>query len=134
MKFRITRFRHWIVLLPLIALIGCSQSSNSPPAGALFPPESTQIRSADNQEVTNTAMTYLEAWREEDYSAMYALLTSLSRDALREEEFVEHYMSVAAEAAPRIDFDAARRARLGGVGHVHVGQVQIRSIGRLDRP
>ncbi len=99
MKFRITRFRNWIVLLPLIALIGCSQSPNNPPAGAISPPESTQIRSADNQEVTDTATTYLEAWKEDDYSAMYALLTSLSRDALREEEFVEHYQSVAAEAA-----------------------------------
>jgi hypothetical protein len=99
MKFWITRFRTWIILLPLIALMGCSQFPNNPPAEAISQPESTQIHAVDNQEVTDTATTYLESWKEDDYHAMYALLTSLSRDALREQEFVEHYQSVAAEAA-----------------------------------
>lgn len=42
---------------------------------------------------------YLQAWKDEKYSEMYALLTSVSQAAQGEAEFIEHYRSVAIEAA-----------------------------------
>lgn len=45
------------------------------------------------------ARAYLEAWETEDYSSMYTMLTSLSLDAIREEDFIARYRNIAAEAA-----------------------------------
>lgn len=48
-----------------------------------------------------TARAYLDAWKAEDYAAMYASLTSISRDAITEEKFTARYRKVASEAALR---------------------------------
>ncbi len=45
------------------------------------------------------AQAYLDAWKTDDYAAMYPLLTSVSQDALSAEEFSNHYSGVAVEAA-----------------------------------
>ncbi|MBN1148779.1 MAG: hypothetical protein JXA78_16075 [Anaerolineales bacterium] len=45
------------------------------------------------------AQAYLDAWKAENYPAMYTLLTSVSRDAISQEELERHYQSVAVEAA-----------------------------------
>jgi penicillin-binding protein 2 len=50
-------------------------------------------------DVKAIAQAYLDAWKAEDYPAMYSLLTSVSRDAITEEEFTNHYKSVMIEAA-----------------------------------
>jgi len=50
-------------------------------------------------DVRVTASMYLDAWGKEDYPAMYALLTSISQDAMSEDEFVEHYKGIASEVA-----------------------------------
>jgi penicillin-binding protein 2 len=59
-----------------------------------------------------SAQAYLNAWQVEDYSAMYAMLTQISRDAIDEVDFAAGYRSVAAEAAlnpasgsPFIDYE-----------------------------
>jgi PBP1b-binding outer membrane lipoprotein LpoB len=41
------------------------------------------------------ALAFLEAWQAEDYPAMYAMLTSLSQDALAPETFNRRYIDVA---------------------------------------
>jgi penicillin-binding protein 2 len=45
------------------------------------------------------ARAYLDAWKAEDYDAMYALLTGLSQDAISREKFEKHYRGVATEMA-----------------------------------
>jgi penicillin-binding protein 2 len=44
-------------------------------------------------------MAYLDAWKAEDYSTMYGLLTSVSKDAIDEESFTKRYVQIANEAA-----------------------------------
>lgn len=43
--------------------------------------------------------TYLDAWKQRNYSMMYDMLTSVSRDALSLEKFTDQYRSVEVEAA-----------------------------------
>jgi penicillin-binding protein 2 len=45
------------------------------------------------------ADTYLAAWKQEDYPAMYNLLTRLSRDAITQEDFTKRYRETIVEAA-----------------------------------
>jgi penicillin-binding protein 2 len=45
------------------------------------------------------ADAYLAAWQQEDYPAMYALLTRVSRDAITQEDFAKRYSEAMAEAA-----------------------------------
>lgn len=47
------------------------------------------------------AVAYLEAWKQEDYAAMYSLLSRLSRDAITQELFTKRYRDTMAEAAAR---------------------------------
>jgi len=58
------------------------------------PPTSTPI--PDPEE---TIRTYLDAWKVDDYSTMYALLTRISQDAITEEELTDRYKNVMSEAA-----------------------------------
>jgi penicillin-binding protein 2 len=44
------------------------------------------------------ARAYLEAWKASDYPTMYNLLTSISRDAISQDEFIQHYQGVIKEA------------------------------------
>jgi penicillin-binding protein 2 len=53
----------------------------------------------DPAEIKAVAQSYLEAWKADDYPAMYGMLTSVSRDAMSAEEFSDHYSGVAVEAA-----------------------------------
>ncbi len=71
------------------------------PTQPVILPTQSVISSGSRRLYRNAALVvraYLDAWKAEDYHAMYALLTSLSRDALSEDEFVRHYQSVTAEA------------------------------------
>jgi penicillin-binding protein 2 len=53
----------------------------------------------DPAEIKAVAQAYLDAWKADDYPAMYNMLTSVSRDAMSAEEFSNHYSGVAVEAA-----------------------------------
>jgi penicillin-binding protein 2 len=94
--------KFWILILLTLALSAC-QSSTPPPAaitpsptGTLPPPEyfSTQVPDAGD-----TARAYLEAWKNEDYEQMYALLTDESKASLSEDDFINHYQDIAVETA-----------------------------------
>jgi penicillin-binding protein 2 len=93
--------QRFIVVVFIFILAGCgrpgpvSQTTPSPPA--TVPPPDSRLTQAPPAE--HTARSYLEAWKREDYPAMYAMLTAVSRDALTEEEFIARYRNVAAEAA-----------------------------------
>ncbi len=91
-----------LLLAMLLLASGCTQlplmnsaENVDAPAGVAIEPEAP----LDVPDVKLTAQAYLDAWKAEDYGSMYALLTSLSRDAISQEEFTRHYQGVASEAA-----------------------------------
>jgi len=96
--------RHILILLTILALLaGCGRSSPTPtltpspiPTDTLQPPS---LQTTSVPDPTATARAYLEAWKAEDYAAMYAMLTPISKDAITEEDFTKFYRNVAAEAA-----------------------------------
>lgn len=88
----------WLVLIIIMGLSGCNSPSALP--GSANPDQ--QEKSADTasiQTVKETAQAYLDAWKANDYATMYALLTSVSQDAISEDELQKHYQGVAIEAA-----------------------------------
>jgi penicillin-binding protein 2 len=91
----------FIFVLISLGLSGCTSLSlvsptASPVATAVLP----QLQSTANPaEVKAVAQQYLDAWKVDDYAAMYPLLTTLSRDAISADEFSDHYRGVAVEAA-----------------------------------
>lgn len=94
----------WVALL-LGWIVGCRGTESSP--GTLFPPTPPpqgtlpppQVLVTTAPEPEPTARAFFEAWTQENYQAMYQLLTQASRDAVDFEEFrqlVEHLWTEAA--------------------------------------
>jgi hypothetical protein len=87
----------------LLFLWGCSrprQTETPTPtfqASPTLPGPGVNTTQAPSSEAA--ARAFLDAWEAEDYSAMYAMLTSLSREAISEENFTAYYRNLAAEAA-----------------------------------
>ncbi len=91
------KFLVGLLLVCLVALAGCAQLP------AFFetptPATPTTVWSAEAvPDAAPAARAYLDAWKVEDYPAMYNMLTSLSRSAIALEDFIQHYRSVAVEA------------------------------------
>jgi len=96
------RFRSGYLLLTLIILLfsACSPGSSvltetAPPPEAtqtLRPVSPTIIRPPSVEEAVRA---FLAAWQEEDYPAMYAMLTQVSQDAMPEDRFTQRYREVA---------------------------------------
>lgn len=90
-------------------LAGCNQ----PPAVTEVPtvqPSPTLvdpgIRRTSVPDVQQAARKYLDAWVAEEYDVMYAMLTSISQDALPQEDFEQFYRSIATEAAlDQVDYE-----------------------------
>ncbi|MFM8320054.1 MAG: penicillin-binding transpeptidase domain-containing protein [Chloroflexota bacterium] len=70
-----------------------------PPVMPIGTPAPANLVEGAQEQVKRVALAYLEAWKAEDYAAMYPLLTAVSRDALSQEEFIDHYTGIAIEAA-----------------------------------
>ncbi len=96
---------HWLPFIVIaLLLVGCSpvalpsRTSNpsSSPATTLSAP---QVETTTVPDPRATAQAYLDDWKAEEYSAMYAMLTRLSQDAISEEVFTNRYKGVANEAA-----------------------------------
>ncbi|HEX6304297.1 MAG TPA: penicillin-binding transpeptidase domain-containing protein [Anaerolineales bacterium] len=91
----------WLLSVFLVA--GCGRAaptvnSTAPPVPTPSLPVSVEQNiQAPDAEIT--AQAFLDAWKAEDYAAMYALLTPLSRDAISEENFTTRYQEVVVEAA-----------------------------------
>jgi penicillin-binding protein 2 len=97
------RFLDWLVgLIAAGMLVSCAQPATEPaalpPTERPLPTLSVLSGAPEDTEVIAAAQAYLDGWKAKDYAAMYDLLTSLSKDALSEEEFTEHYQGVASEA------------------------------------
>ncbi len=94
-----------LLIVFLLFLVSCSSQAAptaSPPSAqitaTLVPP---QINTTQVPDPKTAARSFLEAWEAEDYAAMYALLTTVSRDAISAEDFEAMYRTVAAESALR---------------------------------
>ncbi len=86
-----------------LLLSACSPAKSTPlpsPTTVLTPTLAAPgVHVTPAPDVTAAVQAYLDAWKAEDYSAMYAMLTQLSKDAITEEEFTARYQQVAVEAA-----------------------------------
>jgi penicillin-binding protein 2 len=98
------KIRFLALVVMTIILLGCGQSSQptrtsttTAPPTATFP--SPQVETTNVPDPRDIAKIYLDHWKAEEYSAMYALLTEVSQDAISEEDFTSRYKGVANEAA-----------------------------------
>jgi penicillin-binding protein 2 len=86
-----------VIFAFFILLLGCTRSPGISPSPSLSP--ATSITAPANlPDPSEAAQVFLDAWRAEDYPTMYGLLTSISRDALSQQDFTSHYQGVAEEA------------------------------------
>lgn len=101
------RKRLLIFLLLIIFLAGCGvlpdKTTPTPTTVKILPDPEVFTTSTPDAEVA--AISYLDAWKAEDYETMYGLLTSSSQAAHTLEQFIERYENVANEAAlSKIDY------------------------------
>ena len=91
-----------IVLSILIVSLAACSGGTSPATPTIEPTPTLSlpgINTTQAPDVNKTVRKYLDAWENEEYALMYSMLTSLSKDAISEEQFEEYYREVAAEAA-----------------------------------
>ncbi len=91
----------------LVMATGCTDLS-TPQEGVTNPPtsQSQPVEASVGLKTKAAGQAYLEAWRAERYPDMYQLLTSISRDAISEQEFTRHYQGIATEAALKnVDYE-----------------------------
>ena len=101
------KFRILLLILGLgLVLTGCkstqSKSQDSPTspdntvAGSpTLPAPGVRVTPAPDVEIAVKA--YMDAWQNEDYPTMYAMLTNISRDAINSEDFTARYKNLANE-------------------------------------
>lgn len=101
----------WIIaLLFVILTVSCSGETASPEdtvavgdvptsTATSLPPTPLPPTATPIPDPEEPARTYLEAWKIDDYPAMYTMLTGISKDAISEEKFIERYRKVMSEAA-----------------------------------
>ncbi|NJD60150.1 MAG: hypothetical protein FIA98_12215, partial [Anaerolineae bacterium] len=98
--------KHRLLILVIAALLlfGCSQTASPTPtspvtAQATVTLPGPQVDTTTVPDPKQTAQVYLDHWKAEEYPEMYALLTSVSQEAISEEEFTKRYTDLANEAA-----------------------------------
>ena len=94
-----------LAIIPIVMLLfGCSkiQLPTLIPTRTTLPTStlpSPQVSTTNVPDPRDVAQSYLDHWKAEEYSAMYALLTKVSQDAISEDAFTTRYKGVANEAA-----------------------------------
>jgi hypothetical protein len=93
------RFSSLILLLVLVITACTPAATPNPvtetaPAGTVALPE-PQVNTTQAPDVKGVAAAYLDLWMVEDYEAMYAKLSTLSKDAYPKEEFLDYYRQTA---------------------------------------
>jgi penicillin-binding protein 2 len=90
-----TKFKYLTVLIILVTLLSaCNQNATvtptvEPTETVILPDPNVNFDSAPD--VEEAALEYMELWKVEDYQAMYALLSRLTKDAITPEDFeIEH--------------------------------------------
>jgi penicillin-binding protein 2 len=85
-----------LVFLLALLLVGCNSGSSptfTPTAQSTLPPPDVRVTSGPD--VEPVVRNFLDAWKAEDYSSMYSLLTSSSQAKISLEEFTQEYEDVA---------------------------------------
>ena len=97
-----------ILILLFLALVLAGCRAAAPQATATLPPDVSTATPVPPTEtpsptplpnVEDAVRSYLDAWREDDYDTMYAMLTPLSQDGISREDFSQRHRDVLAEAA-----------------------------------
>jgi penicillin-binding protein 2 len=109
MKSTLSRLLLIVIILSLVT--GCfnqgltpSENTQTPGPSPTLPGPEVHVTPAPDPESTTRA--FLEAWQQDDYESMYALLSTLSKEAIPYENFSQRYRQVASQAAlESINFD-----------------------------
>lgn len=95
-------YLYGILFASIVLLAGCGRTPlvktepNPDPTPTLGDPGVNVVHAPDARAA---ARAYLDSWKSEDYSSMYKMLAPLSLEAIEEDDFMQEYHSVAAEAA-----------------------------------
>ena len=93
--------RIWHILILLSFLTGCTQvRSSSTPTIAPSPTlGAVSVGITPAPDANLAAIAFLDAWKANDYATMYSMLTSVSKDAISQEDFEKHFRGIASEMA-----------------------------------
>ena len=89
-----------ITLAGVVVHTGCVQSGErryNPNAHIALP--TPQVFTTNAPDADKAARSFLQAWQQEDYDAMYAMLAPQSQANITKEAFVQRYRETANEAA-----------------------------------
>jgi len=96
-------YRTILIISILIILAGCNTNNptSEPTPSATLTPTLPQpgVNTTQAPDAKVAAQAYLDAWKAEDYAAMYDMLTPVSQDAISEEDFTKRYREFMAEGA-----------------------------------
>lgn len=100
--------RFWQILILIAFLTGCTQTRSS--STPTIPPSPTlgavSVGITPAPDAKTAANAFLDAWKADDYATMYSMLTSVSKDAVSQEDFEKHFRGIASEMAlSGIDYD-----------------------------
>lgn len=96
------RAAFWIFLILSIGLVSCGRNPQVQITPTLTPTATlgpVGVLTTSVPDARPVARAFLDAWQKDDYPLMYTLLTSISKDAIEEEEFIKHYAGIATEMA-----------------------------------
>ncbi|HWR65439.1 MAG TPA: penicillin-binding transpeptidase domain-containing protein [Bellilinea sp.] len=91
------KFRSILLLILMLLLAACTPGENNLPPGAATPTlRDPMVNTTTAPSPDSAAKAFLDAWKADNYAAMYAQLTLLSKDALIEDDFSNHMKDVSA--------------------------------------
>jgi len=106
------KLRLWLIILLVAVGLGGCKSGSTPattpgPAITVTPTlGDVSVSTTSVPDARTAASAFLDNWKADNYSAMHAALTSISKDALTAEDFEKNYRSIAAEMAlSSIDYE-----------------------------
>ncbi len=84
-----------LILFLVVLVSACTPTPTEQPTATVVRSTATlpepQINTTRPPDVKQVAQTYLNLWAEENYEAMYAMLSHLSQDAFPKESFIKRY-------------------------------------------
>ncbi|MCC6147366.1 MAG: hypothetical protein IT308_07345 [Anaerolineaceae bacterium] len=89
------KFKKWYLLL-VITLSACTLAGGSQTPTPTLKLSAPQIATTSTPDIQSVAAGFLTAWQNDDYPAMYDMLTPVTRDAISLEAFTKRYSDVAA--------------------------------------
>jgi penicillin-binding protein 2 len=94
---KILRPLFWLVWLFILAACSPANDGTTQTPTVVLP--TPQVFTTNAPDADMAAQSFLQAWQQEDYEAMYAMLTPQSQSAVTKEAFIQRYQETANEAA-----------------------------------